>query len=136
MKAAIKREINALNRIRMNVIEASVNKFDLIPFVHAGPRTADGRRVVYIDVLAWYAAKSDRPDLLYKECLFPDVWEDLQLRATFHPGYPRSVWKRVWRDFRCVLGNHNWVGSGSYRRELLDNARRLVESELFAETAV
>lgn len=136
MKTAIKREINALNRIRMNVIDASVNKFDLIPFVHAGPRTADGRRVVYIDVLAWYAAKSDRPDLLYKECLFPDVWEDLQLRATFHPGYPRSVWKRVWRDFRCIMGNHNWVGFDSYRRELLDKARRLVEFKLLAEAAV
>ncbi|EKI6384551.1 hypothetical protein PF408_000788 [Salmonella enterica] len=136
MKTAIKREINALNRIRMNVIEASVNKFDLIPFVYAGPRTADGRRVVYIDVLAWYAAKSDQPDLLYKNSLFPDVWEELQLRTTFRPGYPRSVWKRVWRDFRCILGNHNWVGSGSYRRELLDKARRLVESELLAEAAV
>ncbi|EEJ3968145.1 hypothetical protein BBL60_001830 [Salmonella enterica subsp. enterica serovar Gatuni] len=136
MKTAIKREINALNRIRMNVIEASVNKFDLIPFVHAGPRTADGRRVVYIDVLAWYAAKNGKPGLMYEECLFPDVWEDLQLRATFHPGYPRSVWKRVWRDFRCIMGNHNWVGFDSYRRELLDKARCLVESELLAEAAV
>ncbi|EBD5953446.1 hypothetical protein C4939_05320 [Salmonella enterica] len=136
MKTAIKREINALNRIRMNVFEASVNKFDLIPFVYAGPRTADGRRVVYIDVLELYAAKSDRPDLLYKNCLYPDVWEELQLRATFRPGYPRSVWKRVWRDFRCILGNHNWVGFSSYRRELLDNAARLVESELLAEAAV
>ncbi|EGC0087983.1 hypothetical protein H8U11_003622 [Salmonella enterica] len=103
MKTAIKREINALNRISQNVINASVNKFDLIPFVYAGPRTADGRRVVYLDVLAWY---------------------------------PRSVWKRVWRDFRCILGNHNWVGFDSYRRELLDKARRLVESELLAEAAV
>ncbi|EOF5495234.1 hypothetical protein ACK1W9_002053 [Salmonella enterica] len=136
MKAAIKREINALNRIRMNVIEASVNKFDLIPFVHAGPCTADGRRVVYIDVLAWYAAKSDQPGLMYEKCLFPDVWEALQLRATFHSGYPRSVWKRVWRDFRCIMGNHNWVGFDSYRRELLDKARRLVEAELLAEAAV
>ncbi|EID6349984.1 hypothetical protein LCA12_002581 [Salmonella enterica] len=136
MNKAIKREINALNRIRMNVIEASVNKFDLIPFVYAGPRTDDGRRVVYIDVLAWYAAKSDQPGLMHEECLFPDVWEDLQLRATFHPGYPRSVWKRVWRDFRCIMGNHNWVGFDSYRRELLDKARRLVESELLAEAAV
>lgn len=65
MKTAIKREINALNRISQNVINASVNKFDLIPFVYAGPRTADGRRVVYIDVLAWYAAKSGQPGLMY-----------------------------------------------------------------------
>ncbi|ECH9564190.1 hypothetical protein ABN77_21980 [Salmonella enterica subsp. salamae] len=136
MKTAIKREINALNRISQNVINASVNNFDLMSFVYVGPRTADGRRVVYLDVLAWYAAKSDQPGLMYEKCLFPDVWEDLQLRATFHPGYPRSVWKRVWRDFRCILGNHNWVGSGSYWRELLDNARRLVESELLAEAAV
>ncbi|EAU4679372.1 hypothetical protein EAP58_14805 [Salmonella enterica] len=136
MNKAIKREINALNRISQNVFEASVNKFDLIPFVYAGPRTADGRRVVYIDVLAWYAAKSGQPGLMYEKCLFPDVWEDLQLRATFHPGYPRSVWKRVWRDFRCILGNHNWVGFSSYRRELLDNAARLVESELLAEAVV
>ncbi|EEK5475755.1 hypothetical protein GNM86_08560 [Salmonella enterica] len=136
MKTAIKREINALYRISQNVINASVNNFDLMSFVYVGPRTADGRRVVYLDVLAWYAAKSDQTGLMYEKCLFPDVWEDLQLRATFHPGYPRSVWKRVWRDFRCILGNHNWVGSGSYRRELLDNARRLVESELLAEAAV
>ncbi|EHG9339318.1 hypothetical protein J6F59_001852 [Salmonella enterica] len=136
MKTAIKREINALNRISQNVINASVNKFDLIPFVYAGPRTADGRRVVYIDVLAWYAAKNGKPGLMYEKCLFPDVWEELQLRATFHPGHPRSVWKRAWRDFRCILGNHNWVGSGSYRRELLDNARHLVESELLAEAVI
>ncbi|ENT8132877.1 hypothetical protein ACFGE3_003711 [Salmonella enterica] len=136
MNKAIKREINALNRISQNVINASANKFDLMSFVYVGPRTADGRRVVYIDVLELYAAKSDRPDLLYKNCLYPDVWERLQLRATFHPGYPRSVWKRVWRDFRCILGNHNWVGFSSYRRELLDNAARLVESELLAEAAV
>lgn len=136
MNKAIKREINALNRISQNVINASANKFDLMSFVYVGPRTADGRRVVYIDVLELYAAKSDRPDLLYKNCLYPDVWEELQLRATFHPGYPRSVWKRVWRDFRCILGNHNWVGFSSYRRELLDNAARLVESELLAEAAV
>ncbi|EEF9332201.1 hypothetical protein HB882_004362 [Salmonella enterica] len=136
MKAAIKREINALYRISQNVIDASVNKFDLIPFVYAGPRTADGRRVVYLDVLELYAAKSGQPGLAYEKCLFPDVWEDLQLRATFHSGYPRSVWKRVWRDFRCILGNHNWVGFDSYRRELLDKARRLVESKLLAEAAV
>ncbi|EAO9321155.1 hypothetical protein OL53_20380 [Salmonella enterica] len=136
MKAAIKREINALNRISQNVIEASVNKFDLIPFVYAGPRTADGRRVVYIDALEWYASKSGQPGLMCEKRLFPDAWEDLQLRATFHPGYPRSVWKRVWRDFRCILGNHNWVGFDSYRRELLDKARRLVESELLAEAVV
>ncbi|EJJ4075604.1 hypothetical protein NI359_003877 [Salmonella enterica] len=136
MKAAITREINALNRISQNVIDASVNKFDLIPFVHAGPRTADGRRVVYIDTLAWYAAKSDRPDLLYKNCLFPDAWEDLQLRATFHPGDSRVAWKTAYREIRCILGNRTQEGYSSIRVLVLDKARRLVESELLAEALV
>lgn len=100
MKTAIKREINALYRISQNVIEASVNKFDLIPFVYTGPRTADGCRVVYIDALAWYDAKNGKPGLMYEKCLFPDVWEDLHLRATFRPGDSRIVWEAA--IGRCV----------------------------------
>ncbi|HAK8247016.1 TPA: hypothetical protein H2W11_000512 [Salmonella enterica] len=136
MKTAIKREINALNRIRMNVIEASVNKFDLIPFVHAGPRTADGRRVVYIDALEWYADKSDQPGLMYEKCLFPDVWEDLHLRATFRPGDSRIVWEMAYREMRCILGNRTQEGYGGVRTYILDKVRRLVESKLLSEAAV
>ncbi|ELI6602066.1 hypothetical protein RRN77_000581 [Salmonella enterica] len=136
MKAAIKREINALYRISQNVIDASVNNFDLIPFVYAGPRTDDGRRVVYIDVLAWYAAKSGQPGLMHEECLFPDVWEDLHLRATFRPGDSRIVWEAAYREMRCILGNRTQEGYGGVRTYILDKVRRLVESELLAEAAV
>ncbi|EAT8443972.1 hypothetical protein E8Q25_26255 [Salmonella enterica] len=136
MKTATKREINALNRICMNVIEASVNKFDLIPFVYAGPRTDDGRRVVYIDALAWYAAKNGKPGLMYEKCLFPDVWEDLHLRATFRPGDSRIVWEAVYREMRCILGNRTQEGYGGVRTYILDKVRCLVESELLAEAAV
>ncbi|ELK8448817.1 hypothetical protein Q6S53_004598 [Salmonella enterica] len=136
MKTAIKREINALNRISQNVINASVNKFDLIPFVYAGPRTADGRRVVYLDVLAWYAAKSGQPGLMYEKCLFPDAWEDLRLRAIFHPGDSRITWKTAYREIRCILGNRIQEGYGGVRTYILDKVRSLVESELLAEAAV
>ncbi|EGC0233695.1 hypothetical protein KBT42_001946 [Salmonella enterica] len=136
MKAAIKREINALYRISQNVIEASVNKFDLIPFVYTGPRTADGCRVVYIDALAWYDAKNGKPGLMYEKCLFPDVWEDLHLRATFRPGDSRIVWEVAYREMRCILGNRTQEGYGGVRTYILDKVRRLVESELLAEAAV
>ncbi|EDT3088295.1 hypothetical protein XS16_004741 [Salmonella enterica subsp. enterica serovar Newport] len=136
MNKAIKREINALNRISQNVINASVNKFDLIPFVYAGPRTADGRRVVYIDALEWYASKSGQPGLMYEKCLFPDVWEDLHLRATFRPGDSRIVWEAAYREMRCILGNRTQEGYGGVRTYILDKVRRLVESELLAEAAV
>ncbi|EIF1281374.1 hypothetical protein LFQ55_002643 [Salmonella enterica] len=136
MKAAIKREINALNRIGQNVIDALVNKSDLIPFVYAGPRTADGRRVIYIDALEWYADKSGQPGLMYKECLFPDVWEDLRLRATFHPGNSRLIWKTAYREMRCILGNRTQEGYSGIRKHVLYKAHRLVESELLAEAAV
>ncbi|EID2092130.1 hypothetical protein LBA19_001524 [Salmonella enterica] len=136
MKAAIKREINALNRISQNVINASVNKFDLMSFVYAGPCTADGRRVVYLDVLAWYAAKSGQPGLMYEKCLFPDVWEDLHLRATFRPGDSRIVWEAAYREMRCILGNRTQEGYGGVRTYILDKVRSLVESELLAEAAV
>ncbi|ENR8561270.1 hypothetical protein ACEXBP_001370 [Salmonella enterica] len=136
MKAAIKREINALNRISQNVINASVNKFDLIPFVYVGPRTADGRRVVYIDALAWYDAKNGKPGLMYEKCLFPDVWEDLHLRATFRPGDSRIVWEAAYREMRCILGDRTQEGYGGVRTYILDKVRRLVESELLAEAAV
>ncbi|EKA8003546.1 hypothetical protein OMG64_003511 [Salmonella enterica] len=136
MKTAIKREINALNRIGQNVIDVSVNKSGLIPLVYAGPRTADGRRVVYIDVLEWYADKSGQPGLMYKKCLFPDVWEDLQLRATFHPGDSRITWKTAYREMRCILGNRTQEGYSGIRAYVLDEARHLVESELLAEAAV
>ncbi|EFB0084355.1 hypothetical protein HGJ08_000825 [Salmonella enterica] len=136
MKTAIKREINALNRISQNVINASVNKSDLIPFVYAGPRTADGHRVVYIDALAWYADKSGQPGLMYEKRLFPDAWEDLRLRATFHPGDSRITWKTAYREIRCILGNRTQEGYSGIRAYVLDKARHLVESELLAETAV
>ncbi|EBD7490323.1 hypothetical protein C0727_06450 [Salmonella enterica] len=136
MKAAIKREINALYRISQNVINASVNKFDLIPFVYAGPRTADGRRVVYIDALEWYANKSGQPGLMYEKCLFPDVWEDLHLRATFRPGDSRIVWEAAYREMRCILGDRTQEGYGGIRTYVLDKVRCLVESELLAEAAV
>ncbi|EDJ8883515.1 hypothetical protein OWZ45_002605 [Salmonella enterica] len=136
MKAAIKREINALYRISQNVIEASVNKFDLIPFVYTGPRTADGCRVVYIDALAWYDAKNGKPGLMYEKCLFPDVWEDLHLRATFRPGDSRIAWEVAYREMRCILGNRTQEGYGGVRTYILDKVRRLVESELLAEAAV
>ncbi|EJD9019474.1 hypothetical protein M2792_005080 [Salmonella enterica subsp. enterica serovar Newport] len=136
MKAAIKREINALNRISQNVINASVNKFDLIPFVYVGPRTADGRRVVYIDALAWYDAKNGKPGLMYEKCLFPDVWEDLHLRATFRPGDSRIVWEAAYREMRCILGNRTQEGYAGVRTYILDKVRSLVESELLAEAAV
>ncbi|EHM5957757.1 hypothetical protein AB8J29_004443 [Salmonella enterica] len=136
MKAAIKREINALYRISQNVIEASVNKFDLIPFVYTGPRTADGCRVVYIDALAWYDAKNGKPGLMYEKCLFPDVWEDLHLRATFRPGDSRIVWEAAYREMRCILGNRTQEGYGGVRTYILDKVRCLVESELLAEAAV
>ncbi|EGH8785639.1 hypothetical protein IFF08_003638 [Salmonella enterica] len=136
MKTAIKREINALYRISQNVIEASVNKFDLIPFVYTGPRTADGCRVVYIDALAWYDAKNGKPGLMYEKCLFPDVWEDLHLRATFRPGDSRIVWEAAYREMRCILGNRTQEGYGGVRTYILDKVRSLVESELLAEAAV
>ncbi|EJZ3359262.1 hypothetical protein OH846_003486 [Salmonella enterica] len=136
MKTAIKREINALNRIGQNVIDVSVNKSSLIPLVYAGPRTADGRRVVYIDALEWYADKSGQPGLMYKKCLFPDVWEDLQLRATFHPGDFRITWKTAYREMRCILGNRTQEGYSGIRKHVLYKAHRLVESELLAEAAV
>ncbi|EAP6366906.1 hypothetical protein EI752_24805 [Salmonella enterica] len=136
MKTAIKREINALYRISQNVIEASVNKFDLIPFVYTGPRTADGCRVVYIDALAWYDAKNGKPGLMYEKCLFPDVWEDLHLRATFRPGDSRIVWEVAYREMRCILGNRTQEGYGGVRTYILDKVRRLVASELLAEAAV
>ncbi|ELS0676588.1 hypothetical protein R4311_001379 [Salmonella enterica] len=136
MKTAIKREINALYRISQNVIEASVNKFDLIPFVYTGPRTADGCRVVYIDALAWYDAKNGKPGLMYEKCLFPDVWEDLHLRATFRPGDSRIVWEAAYREMRCILGNRTQEGYGGVRTYILDKVRCLVESELLAEAAV
>lgn len=136
MKTAIKREINALYRISQNVIEASVNKFDLIPFVYTGPRTADGCRVVYIDALAWYDAKNGKPGLMYEKCLFPDVWEDLRLRAIFHPGDSRITWKTAYREIRCILGNRIQEGYGGVRTYILDKVRSLVESELLAEAAV
>ncbi|ECO1009861.1 hypothetical protein AA464_06995 [Salmonella enterica subsp. enterica serovar Newport] len=136
MNKAIKREINALNRISQNVINASVNKFDLIPFVYVGPRTADGCRVVYIDALAWYDAKNGKPGLMYEKCLFPDVWEDLHLRATFRPGDSRIVWEAAYREMRCILGNRTQEGYGGVRTYILDKVRRLVESELLAEAAV
>ncbi|EKY7789031.1 hypothetical protein RC444_004491 [Salmonella enterica] len=136
MKTAIKREINALNRIGRNVIDVSVNKSNLIPLVYAGPRTADGRRVVYIDALEWYADKSGQPGLMYKKCLFPDVWEDLQLRATFHPGDSRLTWKTAYREMRCILGNRTQEGYSGIRKHVLYKAHRLVESELLAEAAV
>ncbi|EAX4207687.1 hypothetical protein A4F97_09590 [Salmonella enterica] len=136
MKAAIKREINALYRISQNVIEASVNKFDLIPFVYTGPRTADGCRVVYIDALAWYDAKNGKPGLMYEKCLFPDVWEDLHLRATFRPGDSRIVWEAAYREMRCILGNRTQEGYAGVRTYILDKVRCLVESELLAEAVV
>ncbi|WP_430488354.1 hypothetical protein ACQR7C_26295 [Salmonella enterica] len=136
MKTAIKREINALNRIGQNVIETSVNKSNLIPFVYAGPRTADGLRVVYIDALEWYADKSGRPGLMYEKCLFPDAWEDLRLRATFHPGDSRITWKTAYREMRCILGNRTQEGYSGIRKHVLYKAHRLVESELLAEAAV
>ncbi|EKF1835801.1 hypothetical protein ACFIA1_002372 [Salmonella enterica] len=136
MKTAIKREINALYRIGQNVIDVSVNKSSLIPLVYAGPRTADGRRVVYIDALEWYADKSGQPGLMYKKCLFPDVWEDLQLRATFHPGDSRLTWKTAYREIRCILGNRAQEGYSGIRKHVLYKAHRLVESELLAEAAV
>ncbi|ECG6805967.1 hypothetical protein E2375_14675 [Salmonella enterica subsp. enterica serovar Muenchen] len=136
MNKAIKREINALNRISQNVINASVNKFDLMSFVYAGPRTADGRRVVYIDALEWYADKSGQPGLMYEKCLFPDVWEDLHLRATFRPGDSRIVWEAAYREMRCILGNRTQEGYGGVRTYILDKVRCLVESELLAEAAV
>lgn len=136
MKTAIKREINALNRISQNVINASVNKFDLIPFVYTGPRTADGCRVVYIDALAWYDAKNGKPGLMYEKCLFPDVWEDLHLRATFRPGDSRIVWEAAYREMRCILGDRTQEGYGGVRTYILDKVRCLVESELLAEAAV
>ncbi|EGH2797263.1 hypothetical protein ID987_003225 [Salmonella enterica] len=136
MKTAIKREINALNRIGQNEIEASVNKSNLIPFVYAGPRTADGLRVVYIDALEWYADKSGQPGLMYEKCLFPDAWEDLRLRATFHPSDSRITWKTACREMRCILGNRTQEGYSGIRAYVLDKARHLVESELLAEAAV
>ncbi|EBR1859720.1 hypothetical protein C3509_14075 [Salmonella enterica] len=136
MKTAIKREINALYRIGQNEIEASVNKSNLIPFVYAGSRTADGRRVVYIDALEWYADKSGQPGLMYEKCLFPDTWEDLRLRATFHPGDSRLTWKTAYREMRCILGDRTQEGYSGIRAHVLDKARRLVESELLAEAAV
>ncbi|EGX6216249.1 hypothetical protein DLA50_19205 [Salmonella enterica] len=136
MKTAIKREINALNRISQNVINASVNKFDLIPFVYTGPRTADGCRVVYIDALAWYDAKNGKPGLTYEKCLFPDVWEDLHLRATFRPGDSRIVWEAAYREMRCILGDRTQEGYGGVRTYILDKVRCLVGSELLAEAAV
>ncbi|EIX3161698.1 hypothetical protein MKB28_001687 [Salmonella enterica] len=136
MKAAIKREINALYRISQNVIEASVNKFDLIPFVYTGPLTDNGRRVVYIDALEWYADKSGQPGLMYEKCLFPDAWEDLHLRATFRPGDSRIVWEAAYREMRCILGNRTQEGYGGVRTYILDKVRSLVESELLAEAAV
>ncbi|EBS1342468.1 hypothetical protein DSM88_04805 [Salmonella enterica subsp. enterica] len=132
MNKAIQREINALNRIRLNVIDALVHK-DLIPFVYAGPRTDDGKRVVYIDGLEWYAAKSDQPDLLYENCLFPDIWEMLMLRATFHPGCCRATWKMAYREIRCVLGDRTQEGYSGIRKLIFEKARDLVESELLAE---
>ncbi|EBD6544907.1 hypothetical protein C1366_24450 [Salmonella enterica] len=136
MKAAIKREINALNRISQNVINASVNKFDLMSFVYVGPRTADGRRVVYIDALEWYADKSGQPGLMYEERLFPDAWEDLRLRATFHPGDFRITWKTAYREIRCILGNRIQEGYSGIRMHVLYKARHLVESELLAEATL
>ncbi|EEF0620016.1 hypothetical protein DEI02_06875 [Salmonella enterica subsp. enterica serovar Freetown] len=136
MNKAIKREINALNRISQNVINASVNKFDLMSFVYVGPRTADGRRVVYIDALEWYADKSGQPGLMYEKCLFPDAWEDLHLRATFRPGDSRIVWEAAYREMRCILGDRTQEGYGGIRVFVLDKARRLVESELLAEAVV
>ncbi|EEF5710394.1 hypothetical protein GNM00_27160 [Salmonella enterica] len=136
MKTAIKREINALNRIGQNVIDGSVNKSNLIPFVYAGPRTADGLRVVYIDALEWYADKSGQPGLMYEERLFPDAWEDLRLRATFHPGDSRITWKTAYREIRCILGNRTQEGYSGIRKHVLYKARRLVESELLEEAVV
>lgn len=132
MNKAIQREINALNRIRLNVIDALMHK-DLIPFVYAGPRTDDGKRVVYIDGLEWYAARSDRPGLMHEKSLFPDVWEMLMLRATFYPGCYRATWKMVYREIRCVLGDRTQEGYSGIRKLIFEKARDLVESELLAE---
>ncbi|HAT1685183.1 TPA: hypothetical protein I8Y21_006018 [Klebsiella oxytoca] len=135
MNKTVRREISALHRIGVRCREIT-RTGDIIPFVWAGHYVSDGSRVVYLDVLEWYAAKSDQPGLLLENRLYPDVWDELKLRATFRPGYPRSVWKRVYRDFRCILGERGWCGSGGFRRELLGKAHRLVKSELLAEAAV
>lgn len=132
MKRAVKREINALKRIRMNAIDSFMRK-DLIPFVYAAPLTDDGKRVVYIDGLEWYAAKSDQPGLMYENCLFPDIWEMLMLRATFHPGCYRATWKMVYREIRCVLGDRTQEGCSGIRKLVFKNACDLVESELLTE---
>lgn len=134
MNKAIQREINALNRIRLNVIDALMHK-DLIPFVYAGPRTDDGKRVVYIDGLEWYAARSDRPGLMHEKSLFPDVWEMLMLRATFYPGCYRATWKMAYREIRCLLGDRTQEGYSGIRKLIFEKARDLVESELLAEAA-
>ncbi|EBG0124406.1 hypothetical protein FIF56_12900 [Salmonella enterica subsp. enterica] len=132
MKRAVKREINALKRICMNIIDSSLHK-DLIPFVYAAAPTDDGKRVVYIDGLEWYAAKSDQPGLMYEHCLFPDIWGMLMLRATFHPGCYRTTWKMVYREIRCVLGDRTQEGYSGIRKLVFKNACDLVESELLTE---
>lgn len=132
MNKAIQREINALNRIRLNVIDALMHN-DLIPFVYAGPRTDDGKRVVYIDGLEWYAARSERPGLMHEKSLFPDVWEMLMLRATFYPGCCRATWKMAYREIRCLLGDRTQEGYSGIRKLIFEKARDLVESELLAE---
>ncbi|EHW4150225.1 hypothetical protein K2689_000237 [Salmonella enterica subsp. enterica serovar Kottbus] len=135
MNKAIQREINALHRIGVRCRDAATS-FCIIPFVYAGPRTDDGKRVVYIDGLEWYAARSDQPDLMYENCLFPDVWENLMLRATFHPGRYRTTWKMTYREIRCVLGDRTQEGYSGIRKLIFEKARDLVESELLAEAAV
>ncbi|ELN8035014.1 TPA: hypothetical protein G9F27_004082 [Salmonella enterica] len=135
MNKAIQREINALHRIGVRCRDAATS-FCIIPFVYVGPRTDDGKRVVYIDGLEWYAARSDRPGLMHENCLFPDVWENLMLRATFHPGRYRTTWKMTYREIRCVLGDRTQEGYSGIRKLIFEKARDLVESELLAEAAV
>ncbi|ECC9555369.1 hypothetical protein ONE84_000894 [Salmonella enterica subsp. enterica serovar Newport] len=132
MNKTIRREINALHRIGVRCRDATTS-FYIIPFVYAGPRTDDGKRVVYIDGLEWYAAKSDQSDLMYENCLFPDIWEMLMLRATFYPGCYRATWKMAYREIRCVLGDRTQEGYSGIRKLIFEKARDLVESELLAE---
>ncbi|EBJ5478473.1 hypothetical protein DWD30_04500 [Salmonella enterica] len=131
MKAAIKREINALHRIGVRSRDAATS-FCIIPFVYSTGFDGEGKRLFYIDVLEWYATERDRMYLMHEKSLFPDVWEVLKLHLPIDGNDARLRWRATWSFIRFILHDYadNTCISALSKRELFKKAHLCVRSHI------
>ncbi|EJM3830911.1 hypothetical protein NOH83_001356 [Salmonella enterica] len=106
MKTAVKREVRALDRIRLRV----PGDGGIRPFVHCAGYDYQGAQVINVDLLTWYAQVLGLPSLIYGDDFNVDLWEDCLLAFIVDPHSPRESWRQIYHQIRTLLsGDVVWL---------------------------